>query len=344
MIKFLQLLTIDRPVLSFLFANACSCCLVLFIYYIIDYIFMFVNYYFQACIIAEYMSLFMLFLSVFRISLRVLVLIIYSEIILKTKQDNWVYKFVLSLKNNNKFKIILLLFLLSIFSILGKSVKWDMNFAKMYFWSCSLFLSYLVLFIYWTIKDTCIKFLKIIKRKKLFVVISCFVNKLMQIINDVLNKFQIPIFILTNLLCSSYIFIRLIVKHFNWCYIYGEITILSGADDYLADLLFLNYLYQLIRYILIFKVFDIYSKLESGQVVDFIKKLKTSSKCRKVTSIVLFSIDTFFILLLSRGTSCNHCCIYWIMSYFFGLMSMYFVMFYYWHLENKHKDVLAEVE
>ena len=84
--------------------------------------------------------------------------------------------------------------------------------------------------------------------------------------------------------------------------------------------------------------------MESGLIVDFIKKLKTSSKCRKVTSIVLFVIDTLFILLLSRGTSCNHCCIYWIMSYFFGLMSMYFVMFYYWHLENKHKDVLAEVE
>ena len=114
----------------------------------------------------------------------------------------------------------------------------------------------------------------------------------------------------------------------------------SGRDN-IIEVLFLNYIYQIIRYILIFKVFDIFSKMESGQVVDFIKKLKTSSKCRKVTSIVLFSIDTFFILLLSRGTSCNHCCIYWIMSYFFGLMSMYFVMFYYWHLENKHKDVFV---
>ena len=117
-----------------------------------------------------------------------------------------------------------------------------------------------------------------------------------------------------------------------------------NENENISDLYIFNYLYQLIRYILIFEVFDIYSKMESGLIVDFIKKLKTSSKCRKVTSIVLFVIDTLFILLLSRGTSCNHCFIYWIMSYFFGLMSMYFVMFYYWHLENKHKDVLAEVE
>ena len=143
------------------------------------------------------------------------------------------------------------------------------------------------------------------------------------------------------MLCSGYIFMYLIAKIYN-----NEIVDIPNAslfeeNENIIDLLFLNYLYQLIRYILIFKVFDIYSKMESGLIVDFIKKLKTSSKCRKVTSIVLFVIDTLFILFLSRGTSCNHCYIYWIMSYFFGLMSMYFVMFYYWHLENKHKDIFV---
>ena len=80
----------------------------------------------------------------------------------------------------------------------------------------------------------------------------------------------------------------------------------------------------------------------------FIYHIKNYKRMLAYSSIendlVLFVIDTLFILLLSRGTSCNHCYIYWIMSYFFGLMSMYVVMFYYWHLENKHKDVLAEVE
>ena len=342
MIKFLQLLTIDRPILSFLFANACSSILLLIILFIFDFLVICISYFFSAYTVSmlnlDIISLLLIFLE-----FRFFLLISYSELVLKFKQDNWSYKFLLSLKKNVKFKTIFLLFLFFIFSIFMFCFRLNEEYIKEYFILGSLLLSYIVLFLYWTIRDKFVKFIEVVKRKQIFENVSSFVSKSKQVVYSLFNKYQVFLFFLINVLCSSFIFIYLISKFYNYEYNFCATTS-RLKDDYLADLLFLNYLYQLIRYILIFKVFDIYSKMESGLIVDFIKKLKTSSKCRKVTSIVLFSIDTLFILFLSRGTSCNHCYIYWIMSYFFGLMSMYVVMFYYWHLENKHKDVLAEVE
>ena len=424
MIKFLQLLTIDRPILSFLFANACSCFLLFLVLSFFDFMFAYISYFFYAnTVTGFFQNDGMNFIIIVCCFIKSIFLICYNEIIFKTRQNNFIYKFILLLKKSNIFKIkIFMLLIMGEFLYTCMSSIWHIciafshifffifvlfividillvrfynkfiqknntivnkihlyvnnNFDKLmqnvwwilfiilillymffyikkifykqdfylYFYLGSLSLSYLVLFLYWAIKDKFVKIIEIVKRKQIFEHLSSFINKQKKVVYSLLDKYQVPIFILTNVLCSSYIFIYLIAKFYN-----NEIVDISNAsllneNENISDLYIFNYLYQLIRYILIFEVFDIYSKMESGLIVDFIKKLKTSSKCRKVTSIVLFSIDTLFILFLSRGTSCNHCCIYWIMSYFFGLMSMYFVMFYYWHLEDKHKDVLAEVE
>ena len=429
MIKFLQLLMIDRPILSFLFANLNSSFLVLLIFVFMDCLFAYLGYFFHARCIGEiFSSVYLIGLNLLYLHVRIFFLIIYTNILLREKQNNFIYKFILLLKNSNLFKMkffIFLIFIEFLFAnmfkfwymfcafahcaaiifpilILGyflirkpcekviqllmrtnilKNVYFDFNnnFDKriqdifsilcaiimvlcffesmflnefildisefiLYFIFCSLSLSYLVLFLYWGLRDKCLKNIEIVKQKQIFEKVSSYINKQKTVIYRLFDKYQLPIFILTNVLCSGYIFMYLIAKFYNNEIVDIPNTSLFEENENIIDLLFLNYLYQLIRYILIFKVFDIYSKMERGLVVDFIKKLKTSSKCRKVTSIVLFVIDTLFILFLSRGTSCNHCFIYWIMSYFFGLMSMYFVMFYYWHLENKHKDVLSEVE
>ena len=347
MIKFLQLLTIDRPILSFLFANACSCFLGMLILFIIDRVYIYINYFFYVKGVCDYDPIFVIFFEFIRLVFRVFVLIFYSEIILKNYQNNWIYKFILNLKKYNILKFALLLFLFFCFYFLMFVFQVDLFFKIKYIHYCSLLLSYIILFVYWFFRDIYLKLIRIIRYNRISANIICFISNLKQRIVVFLNKYQNIVFVLTNLLCISYVFIYLLAQFYNFNYNYEDNyseTFFRLKDNYLVNVLIFNYAYQIIRYILIFKVFDIYSKMESGQVVDFIKKLKTSSKCRKVTSIVLFVIDTLFILLLSRGTSCNHCCIYWIMSYFFGLMSMYFVMFYYWHLENKHKDVLAEVE
>ena len=338
MIKFLQLLTIDRPILSFLFANACSCCLVLIPVLFIELIFAYMGSFFHAIYITLGMSLIVcMLINISFLVLRIFILIFYYEIASKNKnfeQDN---KILFKLKNDNIFKCKFLMILLLLEFIFCKCI--NISDFCLYFISSSLLLSYLVLFLYWGLRDKCLKNIEIVKQKQIFEKVSSYINKQKTVIYRLFDKYQLPIFVLTNVLCSGYIFMYLIAKIYN--IEYANYDPFFNGMDCIFNLLVYNYAYQIIRYILIFKVFDIYSKMESGQVVDFIKKLKTSSKCRKVTSIVLFSIDTLFILLLSRGTSCNHCFIYWIMSYFFGLMSMYFVMFYYWHLENKHKDVFV---
>ena len=345
MIKFLQLLIIDRPILSFLFANACSCFFVLIPVLFIELMFAYMGSFFHAIYITLGMSLLIGMLINFSfLVLRIFILIFYYEIVSKNKnfeQDN---KILFKLKNDNIFKCKFLMILLLLEIVCCKSFTCFNNISDfcLYFIMFSLSLSYLVLFLYWGLRDKCLKIIEIIKLKQIFEKVLNIVNKQKQVVYRLFDKYQLPIFILTNVLCNSYIFIYLIAKLYNYDYV-NDVDLSNGAYPML-DLQAFNYAYQIIRCILIFIVFDIYSKLESGLIVDFIKKLKTSSKCRKVTSIVLFVIDTLFILFLSRGTSCNHCFIYWIMSYFFGLMSMYFVMFYYWHLENKHKDVLAEVE
>ena len=341
MIKFLQLLTIDRPILSFLFANACSCCLVLIPVLFIELMFAYMGSFFHAIYITLGMSLIVcMLINISFLVLRIFILIFYYEIVSKNKnfeQDN---KILFKLKNDNIFKCKFLMILLLLEFIFCKCI--NISDFCLYFISSSLLLSYLVLFLYWGLRDKCLKIIEIIKLKQIFEKVLNIVNKQKQVVYRLFDKYQLPIFILTNVLCNSYIFIYLIAKLYNYDYV-NDVDLSNGAYPML-DLQAFNYAYQIIRCILIFIVFDIYSKMESGLIVDFIKKLKTSLKCRKVTSIVLFVIDTLFILLLSRGISCNHCFIYWIMSYFFGLMSMYFVMFYYWHLEDKHKDVLAEVE
>ena len=431
MIKFLQLLTIDRPILSFLFANACSSILLLVVLSFFDFMFVYVSCFLKAITVNGFVSeIGHLILFAFAIFFKCIFLICYSEIVLKEKQNNICYKFISLLKNNNIFRLKFLYFIFfiemiffliffnfylclflyahcfffvlplfifidllfknlyknnrvsSIFykiidklciiidKIIIKSVKLGVKYKKflfilililflllfnsiMYMTSYififlyllfSLFFSYLLLFIYWNFRDVLKDFFVKIKKQKGYCFLLKCTNKIYNICFNFINKYQVFAFLLINLLCSSYVFMYFTAMYYDFMCTDILKTILLEENDYLVGLISLNYLYQLIRYILIFKVFDIYSKLESGLIVDFIKKLKTSSKCRNVTSIVLFAIDTFFILLLSRGTSCNHTCIYWIMSYFFGLMSMYFVMFYYWHLENKHKDVLAEVE
>lgn len=428
MIKFLQLLTIDRPILSFLFANACSSILLLVVLSFFDFMFVYVSYFFQAeSVMGFFQNQGTCYLILVSLFFKSIFLICYSEIVLKEKQNNICYKFMSLLKNNNIFRLKFLYFIFfiefiflivsyklyfiflthsfffvlplfifidslfknlykkeqfsSVFykiidkvciiidKIIIKTVKLGIKYKKFLFISIliffilffnsitymmsyvliflylfiSLFFSYILLFIYWFFKGVFKDFFVKIKKQKCYCFLLKCTNKIHSICLNFMNKYQTFVFIVVNLLCSSYMFMYLISINYNYEF-NNDILYFLPQNGYLLDLYIYNYAYQLIRYILIFKVFDIYSKLESGLVVDFIKKLKTSSKCRKVTSIVLFVIDTFFILLLSRGTSCNHCFIYWIMSYFFGLMSMYFVMFYYWHLENKHKDVLAEVE
>ena len=345
MIRFLRLLTIDRPILSFLFANVFSCFFVLIPLLLIELMFVYTGYFLGAYFVNK-ASIFYtcLFMNLFLFPLRIFILIFYYEILSKNKKFEQDNKILFKLKNDNIFKCQFLMIFLLLEFICCKCVPLsvDISIFGLFFLMFSLSLSYLVLFLYWGLRDKCLKNIEIVKQKQIFEKVSSYINKQKTVIYRLFDKYQLPIFVLTNVLCSGYIFMYLIAKIYN--IEYANYDPFFNGMDCIFNLLVYNYAYQIIRYILIFKVFDIYSKMESGQVVDFIKKLKTSSKCRKVTSIVLFSIDTFFILLLSRGTSCNHCFIYWIMSYFFGLMSMYFVMFYYWYLENKHKDVLAEVE
>ena len=78
MIKFLQLLTIDRPVLSFLFANACSCFLGMLILFIIDRVYIYINYFFYVKGVCDYDPIFVIFFEFIRLVFRVFVLIFYS--------------------------------------------------------------------------------------------------------------------------------------------------------------------------------------------------------------------------------------------------------------------------
>ena len=107
------------------------------------------------------------------------------------------------------------------------------------------------------------------KLKQIFEKVLNIVNKQKQVVYRLFDKYQLPIFVLTNVLCNSYIFIYLIAKLYNYDYV-NDVDLSNGAYPML-DLQAFNYAYQIIRCILIFIVFDIYSKLESGLIVDFIK-------------------------------------------------------------------------
>ena len=89
MIKFLQLLTIDRPILSFLFAKACSSILLLVVLSFFDFMFVYVSCFLKAITVNGFVSeIGHLILFAFAIFFKCIFLICYSEIVLKEKQNN----------------------------------------------------------------------------------------------------------------------------------------------------------------------------------------------------------------------------------------------------------------
>ena len=73
----------------------------------------------------------------------------------------------------------------------------------------------LVLFLYWGLRDKCLKNIEIVKQKQIFEKVSSYINKQKTVIYRLVDKYQLPIFVLTNVLCSGYIFMYLIAKIYN---------------------------------------------------------------------------------------------------------------------------------
>ena len=213
MIRFLRLLTIDRPILSFLFANVFSCFFVLIPLLLIELMFVYTGYFFWAYFVNKAFIFYTcLFMNLFLFPLRIFILIFYYEILSKNKKFEQDNKILFKLKKDNIFKCQFLMIFLLLEFICCKCVPLsvDISIFGLFFLMFSLSLSYLVLFLYWGLRDKCLKNIEIVKQKQIFEKVSSYINKQKTVIYRLFDKYQLPIFVLTNVLCSGYIFMYLI--------------------------------------------------------------------------------------------------------------------------------------
>ena len=349
MIKFLQLLTIDRPILSFLFANLLATSLTLYLIYVVMLLFSFIT--FTVCsssvflltfwgvpFIADDFSFYkMLFIFPY------FILPIVFNSFLKYKKGGFFYNIIYALRYN----IISRLFVIPMAIIEWCFVDKLLNFDN--FIDCvvnSLSMSYLVLFFIWSIQDLYCKYHNYLK--KYFVYLKeILVQKYLMLKNKVLvfiRKYPRLTFILLNLFCSGYIYISFIcafaILPFYWFYSSSTTVgnVVSMIIFVIAFLLFI------LRYTLIINVYDFYLKEKIPCVSDFILKIKNST-CKKILLFANMCIfDYICYIVFKQNDAYIEFYQIFLFFLFYGLSVSYLLLYYYWYLENKHKDVLAEVE
>ena len=349
MIKFLQLLIIDRPILSFLFANLLATSLTLYLIYVVMLLFLFIT--FTVCsssvflltfwgvpFIADDFSFYkMLFIFPY------FILPIVFNSFLKYKKGGFFYNIIYALRYN----IISRLFVIPMAIIEWCFVDKLLNFDN--FIDCvvnSLSMSYLVLFFIWSIQDLYFKYQNFLK-KCFGNFIETLVEKCLILKNNVLvfiRKYPRLTFILLNLFCNGYIYISFIcafvILPFYW--FYSSSTIVGNIISMVIFVIAL--LLLLLRYTLIISLYNLYSNEKIPCISDFILNLKNSTRERILFFVKICILDYICYFVFKQTGSYIEFYQILLFILFYGLSVPYLLLYYYWHLENKHKDVLAEVE
>ena len=346
MIKFLQLLTIDRPILSFLFANLLATSLTANLSLAIMMSFSIKTY----IIIAEplsyvYILLFLLagafvsedfslYKSLYLLSYLILPFVF--NVFLKYKKGGIIYNIIYTLRYNNLSRLCIIPLALIEFFI----NKYCYVNSLKYFLITSLTTSYLVLFLIWFIQDLynqnncCIKRYFSIIKEKFFE--KCLIFK--KFVLAFISKKPKLTFVSLNLLCNGCIYIILLALGCFPFYVYGNGNIITIITLLIAFLLFM------LRYTLIINVYDFSLKEKIPCISDFILKIKNNVKAKIMFFIIIILLDFMcYLIFKNRFEDIN---LHQIFSFFlfYGLSVPYLLLYYYWYLENKHKDVLAEVE
>ena len=346
MIKFLQLLTIDRPILSFLFANLLATSLIANLSLAIMMSFSIKTY----IIIAEplsyvYILLFLLagafacedfslYKSLYLLSYLILPFVF--NVFLKYKKGGIIYNIIYNLRYNKLSRLCIIPLALIEFFI----DKYCYVNSLKYFLITSLTTSYLVLFLIWFIQDCynqsncCIKrYFSIFKEK---FVEKCLIFK--KFVLAFIRKKPKLTFVSLNLLCNGCIYIILLALGCFPFYVCGNGNIITIITLLIAFLLFM------LRYTLIINVYDFYLKEKIPCVSDFILRIKNNVKAKIMLLVVIILLDFICYLIFKNRLEDINLYQIFLFILFYGLSVPYLLLYYYWHLENKHKDVLAEVE
>ena len=346
MIKFLQLLTIDRPILSFLFANLLATSLIANLSLAIMMSFSIKTY----IIIAEplsyvYILLFLLagafvcedfslYKSLYLLSYLILPFVF--NVFLKYKKGGIIYNIIYNLRYYKLSRLCIIPLALIEFFI----DKYCYVNSLKHFLITSLTTSYLVLFLIWFIQDCynqsncCIKrYFSIFKEK---FIEKCLIFK--KFVLAFISKKPKLTFVSLNLLCNGCIYIILLALGCFPFYVYGNGNIITIITLLIAFLLFM------LRYTLIINIYDFYLNEKIPCVSDFILRIKNNVKAKIMFFVVIILLDFICYLIFKDRLKDINLYQIFLFILFYGLSVPYLLLYYYWYLENKHKDVLAEVE
>ena len=345
MIKFLELFIVDMPALSFLFANLLATSLTANLVFVIMILFSTVTFSF---IVQPLSYIFIFLFSGVLVCNKVsyynglyllpyLILPFVFNVFLKYKKGGIIYNIIYTLRYNKLFRLCIIPMALIEWFFIDK--YFYINNIK-HFLITSLTTSYLVLFLIWFIQDLynqnncCIKrYFSIIKEK---FVEKCLIFK--KFVLAFISKKPKLTFVSLNLLCNGCIYIILLALGCFPFYVYGNGNIITIITLLIAFLLFM------LRYTLIINVYDFYLKEKIPCISDFILKIKNNVKAKIMFFVIIILLDFMcYLMFKNRFEDIN---LHQIFSFFlfYGLSVPYLLLYYYWHLENKYKDVLSGVE
>ena len=349
MIKFLELFIVDMPALSFLFANLLATSLTANLVFVIMILFSTVTFSF---IVQPLSYIFIFLFSGVLVCNKVsyynglyllpyLILPFVFNVFLKYKKGGIIYNIIYNLRYNKLSRLCIIPLALIEFFI----DKYCYVNSLKYFLITSLTTSYLVLFLIWFIQDwynqnnCCIKrYFSILKEK---FVEKCLIFRKFVLV--FIRKKSKLTFVSLNLLCNGCIYIILLVVGCFPFYDYSNTSTILGNIIIIITLL-IAFLLFMLRYTLIINVYDFYLKEKIPCVSDFILRIKNNVKAKIMLLVVIILLDFICYLIFKNRLEDINLYQIFLFVLFYGLSVPYLLLYYYWHLENKHKDVLAEVE
>ena len=350
MIKFLELFIVDMPELSFLFANLLATSLTANLVFVIMILFSTVTFSF---IVQPLSYIFIFLFSGVLVCNKVsyynglyllpyLILPFVFNVFLKYKKGGIIFNIIYTLRYNKLSRLCVIPMALIEWFFIDK--YFYINNIN-YFLITSLTTSYLVLFLIWFIQDwynqnnCCIKrYFSILKEK---FVEKCLIFRKFVLV--FIRKKSKLTFVSLNLLCNGCIYIILLVVGCFPFYDYSNTSTILGNIIIIITLL-IAFLLFMLRYTLIINVYDFYLKEKIPCVSDFILRIKNNVKAKIMLFVVIILLDFICYLIFKNRLEDINLYQIFLFILFYGLSVSYLLLYYYWHLENKHKDVLAEVE
>ena len=350
MIKFLELFIVDMPELSFLFANLLATSLTANLVFVIMILFSTVTFSF---IVQPLSYIFIFLFSGVLVCNKVsyynglyllpyLILPFVFNVFLKYKKGGIIFNIIYTLRYNKLSRLCVIPMALIEWFFIDK--YFYINNIN-YFLITSLTTSYLVLFLIWFIQD-CYNQNNCCIKRYFFILKEKFVEKCLifrKFVLAFIRKKPKLTFVSLNLLCNGCIYIILLVIGCFPFYDYSNTSTILGNIIIIITLL-IAFLLFMLRYTLIINVYDFYLKEKIPCVSDFILKIKNNVKAKIMLFVVIILLDFICYLIFKNRLEDINLYQIFLFVLFYGLSVPYLLLYYYWHLENKHKDVLAEVE